>query len=376
VTVLEGRPALDPDEGSVVTLAPNGVDALLAVGGPELRSSVAAHATPTDGHDLVAADGRLLGRVSLGVPLPDGSRGVTLKRSRLSAELVAAAQARGAEVRLGCRVAHVDPDAARVTTTDGEVVQGDLLVGADGLRSGVRRSLEPGAPAPRYLGLLNFGGVTRRTDLARDLPERRWWMSFGRRAFFGAHRTGALVWWFANVPAPEAEAGTDRGDWTARLVDLLDRDAGPGRELVRAGELGLVAHGTYDLPRVPTWHRGPTGLLGDAVHAPSPSSGQGASMALEDAVVLSRALAEAGDPARAWETFEQQRRRRVERIVADGRRSTSAKTPGPVGRAVRDPILRAVFRWVATERNGAWMTGLRLSETDDVRGPRAGGTGR
>src|SRR5689334_5533102 len=75
VTVLEARDRMDPEEGSVITLAPNGVDALVALGGDTLRASVARHALPTEGHDLLSASGSLLGRVSLGVPLADGSRG-------------------------------------------------------------------------------------------------------------------------------------------------------------------------------------------------------------------------------------------------------------------------------------------------------------
>ena len=61
-----------------------------------------------------------------------------------------------------------------------------------------------------------------------------------------------------------------------------------------AGRLELAGDSTFDLPHVPTWRRGRTVLVGDAAHAPSPSSGQGAAMALEDAVVLARSVAAHG----------------------------------------------------------------------------------
>ena len=376
VTVLESRSHLDPEEGSVITLAPNGVDALVALGGVDLRQRVADHATPTEGHDLLGARGGLLGKVSLGVPLADGSRGLTLKRSRLSVELAGLAAERGADVRLG-QVATVVTTGTNptVTTTNGTVLEADVVVGADGVWSVVRRALDPGAPAPRYLGLLNFGGVTRGSALTEQLPLHRWQMTFGKRAFFGAHRTEEGAWWFVNVPGPAPERGAiaSAEDWLPRLAGLLDGDAGPGAELVRAGELELVGHGTFDLPKVPTWHSGGVGLVGDAAHAPSPTSGQGASLALEDAVVLSRLMGEAADPQAGWAAYEASRRSRVEKVVADGARATSSKTPGPVGRALRDPMLKAVFRWVATEKNGAWLTGERLSE---VRAPHADGAAR
>ncbi len=372
VTVLEGRDRLDPEEGSVVTVAPNGMDALEALGGTSLREAVTAHGTPTDGHDLLDARGRLLGQVSLGVPLADGSRGATLKRSRLAVELADLAARRGADLRLGASVTDVDVDRGRVTTTSGDVLDADLVVGADGVWSGVRRALDPGAKEPRYLGLLNFGGVTRGAAAGSSLPDRRWQMTFGKQAFFGAHRSGDDVLWFVNLPAARPDREVSEGDWLPRLAAVLEDDAGPGAELVRAGELELTAHGTFDVARVSTWHCGVTGLVGDAAHAPSPTSGQGASLAVEDAVVLARTMA-AGE---GWAAFEAARRSRVEKVVAEGARATSAKTPGPVGRALRDPMLRAVFRWLATEKNGAWLTGQRLSATSGVRAPRADGAAR
>ncbi|MDL9944964.1 FAD-dependent monooxygenase [Gordonia sp. ABSL11-1] len=99
-----------------------------------------------------------------------------------------------------------------------------------------------------------------------------------------------------------------------------------GAALIRDGELELAGDNTYDLPTVPIWHRGRIGLIGDAVHAPAPSSGQGASMALEDAVGMASSLAGA-DTQAGFRAFEQTRRQRVEKIVAMGARASSSKTP-------------------------------------------------
>jgi 2-polyprenyl-6-methoxyphenol hydroxylase-like FAD-dependent oxidoreductase len=104
-------------------------------------------------------------------------------------------------------------------------------------------------------------------------------------------------------------------------------------------------------------------LLGDAAHAPSPSSGQGASLALEDAVELAHVLKNsraAFDLGAALAAFEQGRRPRVERVVRAGARSSSVKIPGPVGRAVRDTALQIAFRWFVTDRSTAWMSGHRV----------------
>ena len=192
-------------------------------------------------------------------------------------------------------------------------------------------------------------------------------MVFGSRAFFGAHRTpdGDVVW-FANVPRPaigsDERATTSSEQWQEWLVGLFADDAGPAAELVRAGELELAGDSTYDLGHVPVWHRGRLLLMGDAAHAPSPSSGQGASMALEDAVELARCLRDVtGGVEAAFAAYEELRRARVEKIVAAGARSSSSKVPGRVGRTFRDAVLRLVFRFLVTDRSVAWMSDHRVS---------------
>jgi FAD-dependent urate hydroxylase len=111
---------------------------------------------------------------------------------------------------------------------------------------------------------------------------------------------------------------------------------------------------------VPTWHRGPMIILGDAAHAPAPTSGQGASMAIEDGVTLARALRDGPSIAAAFASYEHARRERVERIVAWGARGSSSKTPGPFGRVIRDLMLPLMFRFLITPKSLAWMYDYRV----------------
>jgi 2-polyprenyl-6-methoxyphenol hydroxylase-like FAD-dependent oxidoreductase len=370
VVMLEARPHTDADAGSWFTLAPNGVHALDELGARHLAAAIGL---PSERNVMVGASGAVLGTMSLGVPLADGTVALTMKRSRLAQALVEEAGRRGADVRPGSRVVAVESDAAAgvgvgeatVVLEDGGRIVGDLVVGADGIHSLVRRAIDPAAAAVRYVGLTNFGGITERTPLAATLAARQWHFVFGSRAFFGAHPTpeGDVVW-FVNVPRPaitDAERGsTSPQQWQEQLVTLLAGDAGPAADLVRTGRLELWADNTHDLGRVNHWHRGRLVIIGDAAHAPSPSSGQGASLALEDAVVLATCLRDAGSLEEALTAYEGLRRDRVERIVAVGARSSSSKIPGRAGRAVRDAMMRLVFRFVVTERRAAWITGHRV----------------
>lgn len=369
--VVERRSASATDVGSYLTIAPNGLSALDALGALEL---VESEGFRSRNNIMYGATGRKLGQVSLGRPVHDGLTALTLKRSRLTSRLLEEAERRGIVVHRGAPIVSLTCQDERetgvsATLADGTRLTGDLLVGADGVHSQVRRALDPQAPAARYVGLTNFGGITRDTPLAAELEPETWHFVFGRSAFFGAHPTPAGdVVWFVNVPEPaisrERRIATTPEQWRQRLVSLLDRDAGPAADLVRDGTLELAGDNTYDLPHVRTWTRGAAVLVGDAVHAPSPSSGQGASMALEDAVSLARALRE-HDGAQAipaaLTAYERSRRGRVERIVAVGARRSSTKIPGRVGRPVMETLLRLVFRYAVTEDKTAWMNGYRTT---------------
>jgi FAD-dependent urate hydroxylase len=356
--VYEAYPQSTEEVGSYLTVATNGIDALRAV---DADSPVLDAGFPTPVNVLLSGTGRRLGTVSNGGRLPDGTTAHTIRRARLYRALHQQAAARGIPFEFGKRLmdAAAGPDGRVVARfEDGTEATGDLLVGGDGVHSATRRLIDPAAPDGRYVGLVNFGGYT--ADAAAGAEPGAWHMIFGRRAFFGyvVDPAGGTVW-FANVPRPavsQAErAATTASGWQRQLVDLFAGDRGPASELVAAGRLELTADNTHDLPRVPIWHQGPMVVIGDAAHAPSPTSGQGASMAAEDAVVLARCVRDLPDIPRALAAYEGLRRRRAERIVAQGARTGSAKTQGPAGRVLRDLMLPLVFRFVVTEKSMAWM---------------------
>jgi 2-polyprenyl-6-methoxyphenol hydroxylase-like FAD-dependent oxidoreductase len=99
-------------------------------------------------------------------------------------------------------------------------------------------------------------------------------------------------------------------------------------------------------------------IIGDAAHAAAPASGQGASMAIEDAVVLAKSLRESPDVPSALARYEMVRRPRVERVVEYGARFSSAKAPGTVSRIIRDLMLPFVFKRAASPKSMQSMSWL------------------
>jgi len=110
-----------------------------------------------------------------------------------------------------------------------------------------------------------------------------------------------------------------------QLADRYGRYYQPIPSLI-ARTRDIIALNVFDIQSLPRWHKGRVVLIGDAAHAVSPNSGQGASLALEDAMYLAKLLRDCGpDYAEAFACFERDRKPRVERIVAAGRRAASDK---------------------------------------------------
>jgi 2-polyprenyl-6-methoxyphenol hydroxylase-like FAD-dependent oxidoreductase len=222
------------------------------------------------------------------------------------------------------RSAHATASGVRAEFDDGSHATGDMLIGCDGVHSVTRTIIAPDAPQPRYVGLVNFGGYTPNRVVGEP---GAWHMIFGARAFFGyvSDPAGGTVW-FANVPrhatSPSERATTSMDRWKAWLLQLFADDRGPVSELIAGGTLQLAGDNTHDLPSVPVWHRASLLIIGDAAHAPSPSSGQGASLAVEDGVVLAQCLRDEPGIPQAFTSFERIRRRRVERVEAAWRSGT------------------------------------------------------
>ncbi|GAB3150326.1 FAD-dependent oxidoreductase [Microbispora hainanensis] len=347
--------------GAFLTLAVNGLEALRLL---DLHDLVGDLGMDTPVMEMRNARGRLLATTS------QPSR--TLRRADLYQALRDEAVRRGVRIHYGKRLADASatPDGVRAVFADGGEAEGDLLVGADGLRSRTRALIDPNAPRARYVGLLNTGGYAKGVRA----PGRPGVCNFifGRRCFFGymIHPEGE-VWWFANPPSrremtSEELAAITPERWRARLMDLFEGDAGPMREIIEATPHILPGWNTYDFPRVPKWSGERMILVGDAAHATSPSSGQGASMAIEDAVVLGKCLRDVPDLAGAFAAFERLRRERVERVVAQGKRNGNGKAPGAGGAFVRDLILPVVMRQVEKRNALAWMHDYRITWDDPV----------
>jgi FAD-dependent urate hydroxylase len=347
--------------GSFLTFQVNGMAALRTLG---LDEAVRDLGVVTTGMTMVTGAGRELGHFAM-ADRSDGTRCRTIRRAELYAALRGAAAEHGVPTEYGKRLTGVRRTGTGITAefADGTTATGDLLIGADGIGSRVRTLLDPNAPAARYQGLINAGGFCRGVAVPGEVGVMR--MIFGKRCFFAyLPAPDGEVWWFANLGRPveptRAElTRTSPETWRAELLDLVAGDAGPAADLVRATTEFSAGWPTHDFPTVPVWHDDRMVIIGDAAHAMSPAAGQGASQAIEDAVVLAMCLRDEVTPERAFATYQRLRRERVEKVVAQGKRNGARKAPGPIGRVLRDHvILPLAFRMPAADLD--WMLEHRI----------------
>ncbi|GIH13995.1 FAD-dependent monooxygenase [Rugosimonospora africana] len=342
VRILE-RAEVPGEVGAGITLFPNALRALDAIGvGDRVRAlpsgGVAGPAGMRDpsGRWVVRVDGQqpihdmyavhrqdLYG--ALAGALPDGvlSAGAEVVGTRVEAD----------RVEVGYRAAGRDLSAGA-----------DLVVGADGLRSRLRAAHWPAYPGPAYAGYTSWRGVTTPASAVEASGE-----TWGRGTRFGILPLGdGRVYWFATASVP-ARAGTAGGNPDARpdeRAELLRRFAdwhAPIPELITGTDpAAVLRHDTYELRTpLPGYVTDRVALVGDAAHAMTPDLGQGACMAIEDAVTLAAALAGDVELPDALRRYDAQRRPRTQSVVrASHRMSRISQAHGPLTGPLRDLVVR------------------------------------
>lgn len=302
------------DIGAFLTIMNNGIDALRAIGA---HQPVIDNSFPADHIEFLDRRGVQVGCQVIGDGADiNGPR--TLTRATLYRALHDEAERRGIPLVHGKRLTRAENTAGGGVVAffdDGTHAEGDLLVGADGIHSTTRSIIDPTAPGPRHTGLTIAYGYAR--DSALPVAQNCYRMIEGSRAFFGyTTAPDGETWWFARLPADEP----------TRLVEAFAHDDTPAADIIAATGGNVFLTDAYDVPSTPMWHDRSMVLVGDAAHAASPAAGQGASMAIEDGVVLAQCLRDVPDPAQAFHIYEQKRRSRVERLVtvsaAQGTKST------------------------------------------------------
>ncbi|MFK0159955.1 FAD-dependent monooxygenase [Streptomyces sp. NPDC090493] len=281
-------------------------------------------------------DGTVLSAEDLASACEDlyGERTYTAHRADFLSVLRSAVP--NSDIRLGKRCIDLtfrDDDRPVLHFADGETVEPDVVIGADGIHSVVRRTIAEPSPAT-YSGICAFRALVP-AEHAPAFARRNaqtLWIGPGRHLVHYPVSAGRLVNIVAFAPAgddaveswtatatPEEFLAEFEG-WDPRLTELIRAGGTPGRWAL------------LDRAPLSRWSRGPVTLLGDAAHPMFPFFGQGAAQAVEDAAVLAGCLAEdLDDPSRALRRYEALRIPRTSRLqeVSHGRSLINHLPDGP-----------------------------------------------
>ncbi|MGN6125164.1 MAG: FAD-dependent oxidoreductase [Humibacter sp.] len=328
-TIVESHPGPSDGVGAIITIADNGFDILRSLG---VAVAVSTEAQVTSEIQMLDAAGHTFARY------PGG--GSVIARDTLARILAERAQQGGTLIHYDRRLVGVQATShgVRAHFSDGDDLEADMLVGADGIHSTVRDLIDSNAPRPAYEGVLGFGAATHAPAVHAELGVMNF--AFGQR-FLGYWRLpdGRIAWYAALPHADELTwhqvSDTPRSEWLARLraayvghtpaADLLSLTA-PG-DLITTGPM-------LRMPSLPHWYSERLVLVGDSAHAPSSTSGQGASLALESALDLARCLRDTPDLDTAFATYEHLRRPRVQTIAENAAAANRNKAGKPSGEPV------------------------------------------
>ncbi|GAT73634.1 FAD-binding protein [Microbacterium sp. HM58-2] len=355
--VFESRTALDPADGLFLNVAVNGRRVLDLLG---ITGRLLSDAHRAGEMEMYSGRGRLLATVPNGPAGRPEDGGAVVRRGWLQQVLWESAADAGVRISTGRRLTGLEEtvDGVRAFFDDGHVEDGEIVIGADGVGSRVRRFIAPEVRA-EYTGLVGAGGFARVAGLAPTPGIQRF--VFGRRSFFGyLVRDDGTVYWFANATVPEPpsrEHPASAVEVLAQLRVLHSDDPEPVPSILRGTQGSVGAYPIFRLPTVPQWWRGPAVALGDAVHATSPSAGQGASLALEDAAALAASLDRHADHEAGFAAFEASRRERAERVVAYAAAIDRQKKAGGsrIAGVLRDLLLPLFLRNATKDTRYDWV---------------------
>jgi salicylate hydroxylase len=319
VDVYERAPELG-EVGAGLHVSPNGSRVLFALGLREPLERAAARPKERVIRLWNTGEGWNLPGQDEGASERYGSPYLLLHRADLHAALVDAVHAAKRDaIHVACSVTDFEDEgsAIRARLADGREVRGNVLVGADGIRSTIRHKLL-GPDRPRFTGAIYWRGLVpiERVPI-RARTSSAGWMGPNNYITIYPVRAGTLLNF--NGSAPRSDWQTE--SWTERgAKSEIEADYAGWHDEVQAIIRNIdipYKWGSFLRDPLPQWTRGCVTLLGDACHPMLASLGQGANMAIEDGLMLARALGtDRADLAAALQRYEAVRRPRTTQVVA------------------------------------------------------------
>jgi 2-polyprenyl-6-methoxyphenol hydroxylase-like FAD-dependent oxidoreductase len=320
--------------GFGLSVAPNAIAALRELG---VADVVLARGFAPKRGEVRRMDGTVLKRAEFPPPEALGGPMVIALRPALHGALLDAVGMDSIAPASEATSFTLDGDRVALQLADGRIVEGDLLVGADGTGSVIRKALHPSEPPPRDSGLVAVRGAVHGAVHHLGDNSAVYYLGPGvESAIVRASETG--IYWFLSLARALVPSGLrDPAAIVAHMSPQMDATF---RAITSATD-DLRVDDLVDRDPIAFWGRGAVTLLGDAAHPVLPHTGQGAAQAIVDAVALGKALKDPSSVERALRAYEDDRRKKTAALLAQGRRTARVmRTMNPVANWLREVAIR------------------------------------
>lgn len=299
-----------------------------------------------------------------------GAASIQLKRGLVNKTIRNVALGAGIEIKYNKKLTGISQSESKVTAyfEDGTDATADFLIGADGIHSAVRKIVFPEAQQISYTGLLSTGGFTKLNSSEDFYGSIR--MTFGEKSFFAyAVSNTGNIWWFNNLamerePIKNELSTYEQSRLKEKLLQLHRNDHNIISEIIESAH-HIEIYPIYDIPFLDCWHKNRVCLIGDAAHATAPHIGQGASLALEDTLVLAKCIRDLPDLTTAFAKFEELRKYRVQKIIKQARKVGGVKTaPNKFQQFFRDMFLPFFVKFEAKKMD--WVYRYKVNWDEEI----------
>jgi salicylate hydroxylase len=314
VQVYERAQALRP-VGAGLTLSPNGLSSLAAIE-PKIVEALKQGGSEVQNLTMKRSSGEMIISKPIALAEPFGQPMLNIMWSRLQSILASVLPPDIIHLNHRCVAIEQHKSGVKAHFENGESVESDLLIAADGINSAVRQSLI-GDGAPAYAGRMSWRAVIKFPH--RDLipngstgftgPDGKNFMLFDMGEGYTCWSAGALL----AEPLPSAPPNEVKD----RVLKTFSGWADLVEGIVKATPAGDIVERTIsDRPPLRCWSHGRVTLLGDAAHPVVPALGQGANITFEDAYEIAECLSSSPDIETALRSYEASRIPRTDAIYA------------------------------------------------------------